>query len=47
MGDAIVGAITAHFYSASHDSVLNKNYVDEFSKITPGMRPNFMSVGGI
>jgi branched-chain amino acid transport system substrate-binding protein len=46
MGDAIVGAITAHFYSASHQSALNNDYVAEFPKIAAGMRPSFMSVGG-
>jgi branched-chain amino acid transport system substrate-binding protein len=46
MGDAIVSAITAHFYSASHNSEFNKNYVAAFATIAPGLRPNFMSVGG-
>ena len=46
MGDTIIGAITAHFYSASHKSELNRDYVAEFPNIAPGMRPSFMSVGG-
>ena len=46
MGDAVIGTVTAHFYSADHDSALNKKYVSEFEKANNGMRPNFMSVGG-
>ncbi len=46
MGDAILGAVTAHYYSASHNSQLNKHYVAEFAKLAPDMRPNFFSVGG-
>ena len=46
MGDAALGVITAHFYSAAHDSPENKAYVAAFAKANNGMRPNFMSVGG-
>src|SRR4029077_15659227 len=46
MGDAVVGVINAHNYSAAHDSAANKAYVDAFKKANAGMRPNFMSVGG-
>jgi branched-chain amino acid transport system substrate-binding protein len=46
MGDAVIGTVTAHFYSADHDSAANKKYVSEFEKANAGMRPNFMSVGG-
>jgi branched-chain amino acid transport system substrate-binding protein len=46
MGDAVIGTVTAHFYSADHDSAANKKYVSEFEKANSGMRPNFMSVGG-
>jgi branched-chain amino acid transport system substrate-binding protein len=45
-GDAAVGVITAHFYATAHPSEKNKAYVDAFKKANPGMRPNFMSVGG-
>jgi len=45
MGDAIIGAVTAHIYSASHPSKMNKDYVAAFEKAN-GFRPNFMSVGG-
>jgi len=46
MGDAVVGVINAHNYSANHDSALNKSYVEAFRKANGGLRPNFMSVGG-
>ena len=46
MGDAVVGVINAHNYSANHDSALNKTYVEAFKKANGGLRPNFMSVGG-
>jgi branched-chain amino acid transport system substrate-binding protein len=46
MGDVALGVITAQFYSAAHDSPENKAYVQAFTKANPGMRPNFMSVGG-
>src|SRR5271166_3567784 len=46
MGDAIVGTITAHFYSADHPSAANKAFVAAFKKANDGMRPNFMAVAG-
>ena len=46
MGDAIVGTITAHFYSADHPSAVNKAFVAAFRKANNGMRPNFMAVSG-
>jgi branched-chain amino acid transport system substrate-binding protein len=46
MGDQVIGTVTAHFYSADHGSKTNKDYVAAFEKISGGMRPNFMSVGG-
>jgi branched-chain amino acid transport system substrate-binding protein len=45
MGDSVIGAVTAHLYSADHNSAKNKAYVDAFQKAA-GFRPNFMSVGG-
>jgi branched-chain amino acid transport system substrate-binding protein len=45
MGDAVIGAVTAHMYSADHNSAKNKAYVAAFEK-TNHFRPNFMSVGG-
>ena len=45
MGDQMIGMITAHDYSAAHDSPLNKKYVEEFKKAN-NFRPDFVSVGG-
>ena len=45
MGDAAIGTVTAHMYSADHDSPMNKAYVAAFEKAN-NFRPNFMSVGG-
>ena len=45
MGDAVIGAVTAHMYSAAHPSPMNKDYVAAFKKAN-NFRPNFMSVGG-
>jgi branched-chain amino acid transport system substrate-binding protein len=46
MGDAVIGTITAHFYSADHDSAANKAFVAAFGKLNGGLRPNFMAVSG-
>ncbi len=46
IGDSVLGLVTSHFYSAAHDSALNKKFVAEFKKANPGMRPNFIGVGG-
>jgi len=45
MGDAAIGTVTAHMYSADHPSAMNKAYVAAFEKAN-NFRPNFMSVGG-
>ena len=45
MTDAMLGIVTAHHYSALHDSALNKAYVKDFVAAY-GKRPNFISVGG-
>ena len=44
-GDVMVGVITAHHYSAAHNSPMNKKYVEEFRKAN-NFRPNFISTGG-
>jgi branched-chain amino acid transport system substrate-binding protein len=44
MGDSILGTVTAHFYSADHNSAANKAFVAAFEKANNGMRPNFMAV---
>ena len=45
MGNAAIGTVTAHHYSADHNSAMNKAYVAAFEKAN-NFRPNFMSVGG-
>jgi branched-chain amino acid transport system substrate-binding protein len=46
MGDAVIGTVTAHIYSADHNSALNKAFVADMAKANPGLRANFMAVGG-
>jgi branched-chain amino acid transport system substrate-binding protein len=46
MGDQVIGTVTAHFYSADHNSAKNKAFVEAFKKANNGLRPNFMAVGG-
>src|ERR1700734_3752722 len=45
MDDDVIGTVTAHMYSADHDSAANKAFVAAFKKANDGMRPNFMAVG--
>ncbi len=45
MTDAMVGLVTAHHYSALHDSVVNKAFVAAFRKAYGG-RPAFHAVAG-
>ena len=44
-GDAMLGTVTAHFYSAAHPSPMNTVFVDAYRKLT-GNRANFMTVSG-
>jgi branched-chain amino acid transport system substrate-binding protein len=44
-GDAMLGAVTAHFYSAAHPSPMNKAFVEAFTRQN-STRPNFMVVSG-
>ncbi len=44
MGDVALGVVTAHHYSAAHDSPENKAFVAAFEKAN-GFRPNFMAIG--
>ena len=44
-GDVMLGVVTAHHYSAAHNSPTNKKYVEEFRKAN-NFRPNFISTGG-
>ncbi len=46
MGDATLGTVTSHHYSAAHKSPTNQKFVDTFQKANNGLRPNFMAVGG-
>jgi branched-chain amino acid transport system substrate-binding protein len=45
MGDAVLGTVTAHIYSAAHPSAMNKTFVADYRKAF-GVRPGFMAVGG-
>jgi len=45
MTDAMLGIVTAHHYSALHDTPLNKTFVADFEK-SFGRRPNFIALGG-
>ena len=45
MGDAAVGAVTTHIYSAAHPSQANKDFVAAYKKEF-NQRPGFMAVGG-
>ena len=45
IGDAMLGTITAHFYSVAHPSAMNKAFVEAFTR-QQGSRPNFMVVSG-
>jgi branched-chain amino acid transport system substrate-binding protein len=45
-GDAMLGVVTAGFYSAAHPSKLNQEYVAAYAKATGGKRANFISLGG-
>jgi branched-chain amino acid transport system substrate-binding protein len=44
MGDAALGVVNTHHYSASHPSPENKAFVEAFKKAN-NFRPNFMGVG--
>jgi branched-chain amino acid transport system substrate-binding protein len=45
MGDAVLGTVTAHIYSAAHPSAMNKEFVAAYAKAY-NTRPGFMAVGG-
>src|SRR5262245_20900501 len=44
IGDAALGIVTSHHYSAAHDSPENKAFLAEFRKANGGLRPNLMAV---
>jgi branched-chain amino acid transport system substrate-binding protein len=45
MGDAALGTVTAHMYSAAHPSQTNKQFVEAYRK-NFNARPGFVAVGG-
>jgi branched-chain amino acid transport system substrate-binding protein len=45
MGDAMLGTVTAHFYSAAHASALNKVFAEAYQQ-EANARANFMAVSG-
>ena len=45
MGDAMLGTVTAHFYSAAHASALNKAFAEAY-QLEAKARANFMAVSG-
>jgi branched-chain amino acid transport system substrate-binding protein len=46
MSDAMIGTVTAGFYSPNHPTALNRDYLAAFRKANPQMAPNFISVSG-
>jgi branched-chain amino acid transport system substrate-binding protein len=44
MGDAVIGAVTAHNYSASHPSAMNEAFVKAYKAASGGARPDFVAV---
>jgi branched-chain amino acid transport system substrate-binding protein len=47
MGDAALGMITSHHYSAAHPSPENEQFLKAYAAVAGALgRPNFMAVGG-
>jgi branched-chain amino acid transport system substrate-binding protein len=44
MSDAMIGTVTAGFYSVAHASAMNRDYVAAFKLANANTRPNFVSV---
>ena len=44
MSDAMIGTVTAGFYSVDHPSAMNRDYVASFKLANANVRPNFISV---
>jgi branched-chain amino acid transport system substrate-binding protein len=45
-GDQMIGLITAGYYTAAHDTPLNKQYQADFTKLNGALRADFTSLGG-
>ena len=46
MGDVAIGIVTAYYYSAAHDSAMNKSFVAAYKAANEGNRPNMFAVAG-
>ena len=46
MGDAMLGVVTAGFYSQAHPTPKNKAFVEAIAKANNGLRASFVTVGG-
>lgn len=46
MGDAMLGVVTAGFYSQAHPTAKNKAFVEAIAKHNNGLRASFVTVGG-
>lgn len=45
-GDAALGTITSDYYATSHDSDLNRRFIEAYKKIDTTSRPNYFGVAG-
>ncbi len=45
-GDGALGTITSDYYATSHDSDLNRQFIETYKKIDSTSRPNFFGVAG-
>ncbi len=46
MGDAMLGVVTAGFYSQAHNTPKNKKFIADIAKANNGLRASFVTVGG-
>ena len=46
MGDVALGITTSYYYSAAHDSAMNKSFVADYKAANEGGRPNMFAVAG-
>ncbi len=45
-GDAALGVITSDYYATSHDSEMNRKFIETYKSIDGTSRPNFFGVAG-